>query len=172
VQVPVSRGKARERYSWILVIIAPLAYGLLSLLPLVGGYTYEHSQHVISQVFPTTLPSVTTNYLNVLARDDGLSALFIGIFFATVAATGYRMGQRWAWYTMLWAFLMSTTGLIADAVFQPLPGESISANLLIPIILALMAIGLVLPYRMFFPRSTEIRRKNGKIDRHSFSSLS
>ncbi|HZW55254.1 MAG TPA: hypothetical protein VFF30_03110 [Nitrososphaerales archaeon] len=143
--------RASWRYSWILVFIAPLFEALSGLLPLVGGYAYVHSQNVISQAIPASSSSVTINYLNVLARDEGLAGLFIGIFFAAVAATGYRKGDRWAWYAMLWGFLMGAVGFVVDALVQPLPGEAIVANLLIPVILGLMAIGLALPYRMFFP---------------------
>jgi hypothetical protein len=151
VQAPLDKGKTYERYSWILVIIAPLVVGLAGLLPLVGGYAYAHSTNLISQAIPATAPAATINYLNVTARDDGLSGLFIGTFFAAVAATGYRKGQRWAWYAMLWAFVMVTARFVLDSVFQPLPGAAISANVLILLVLALMAIGLALPYRMFFP---------------------
>lgn len=132
------------------MVIAPLAGALTSLLPLVGGYAYAHSPGVISQVIPASTPSVTLNYLNVLARDDGLQGLLVGIFFTGIAATVYRRGQRLGWYAMLFFFLSSIAGLAMDSL-QPLPGEALAANVLATILLVLVAAGLVLPYRMFFP---------------------
>jgi peptidoglycan/LPS O-acetylase OafA/YrhL len=152
---PIRQEKGYEKYAWILVFVPSLIYGLLSLMPLIGGYYYVHSSGVINQAVPSSTPSVTINYLNVLARDDGLQGLFLGILLA-VAATSYRKGQRLAWYVLFWFFVLSIATTILDAS-QPLPGLTLGGNVLVLVALVLSLLGLFLPYRKFFPNKRQVR---------------
>jgi hypothetical protein len=139
-----------EKYAWILVFIPGLVYGLLSLMPIIGGYYYVHTEAVMNQAVPPSTPTVTINYLNNLARSDGLQALALGLLLAGIAATSFRKGVRLAWYVALWFFLLSVISTSLDIAY-PLPSESESANILVIGLVALMGIGVLLPYRKFFP---------------------
>lgn len=148
--------KGYKRYAWVLVLIWPAIYGLLSLLPLVGGYSYAHTQGVISQVVPSSTPQVTLNYLNELARSDGLLGAFLAFLLVGLAATSYRKGQRLAWYVLFWFFLTTIADLVLSAAEPTLPGTSSSADMLFLVLLAVMALGLILPYRLFFPKNPRV----------------
>lgn len=91
-----------------------------------------------------------------LARLVDLHARVVGAWFVgfslltiAVAATGYRQGERWAWYAFLSWPLVAALVFLLYFVFveQGAPPPLYSS----PAILALSVAGLLLPIRRFFP---------------------
>lgn len=120
-------------------------------------------QSVCSETRPThPSPEVTTGltldqmaaripgllaYISSISRQLGNFMLAMGVLLTGIVAFPYRRGEKWAWYTLwivpvllLVQFLNSNGGL----------GWQFDLGL-VPVTLA----GLLLPYRMFFPRTTE-----------------
>jgi len=116
-----------------------------ALVESVSGATWENLQR--------TDPDVA-NLVNLLSRLVG--ALWVGMSFLAiiVSSTGYRKGERWAWYG-LWAIplvmlLIFTTFFSANLVEgSPKPPALYSA----PGLFAIAALGLLIPIRRFFPKS-------------------
>lgn len=78
-------------------------------------------------------------------RFGGLSDAGFGFLVAVIAATAFREGRTWAWYT-LWSVPAFFT---ASTVLPYLYGLPMVAPIAF-VILALL--GLLLPFRKFFPR--------------------
>ena len=85
-------------------------------------------------------------YFNLVPGGDYAAGfLFLGFVVTTVliSATSYRKGKKWAWY-LLWyvpvfvsaSFLLSAPGEPSAIIFVLLP-----------------VLGLLLPYRKFFPKA-------------------
>ncbi len=144
--------RVNEKYGWVVF----LALGLLWLV--VGLYQIflprELAVEDIQLVLNLTLSELEVS--SPLAMDFvfwlygslGLLKVSWSLFVLAITLTGFRKGEKWAWWT-LWlvpALLVSTgffnTFYIGD-VFQMLQW--------VPI-LSLSLVGLFLPYRKFFPK--------------------
>ena len=92
------------------------------------------------------LPLWLTLFYDITA----LMMVFYGVLTAVVSATAYRRGERWAWFSLLLAFLASSSYLVATAVpflslgLLGISGISIGVPGIL-VILAFLVFGLVLP---------------------------
>jgi len=144
--------KFYEKYAWIIFLIIgvmvvaggiPHALGFNTdptLVQTISGQTIENLKTSIPMFF---------NLYNFYFRGGGLSDLGLAFFIIVISITAYRQGQKWAWYAFWFVpvYFLSWVGLSLT-----LPSES-SSSLIPPltvfIILSLM--GLLLPFRKFFP---------------------
>ena len=85
------------------------------------------------------------DFIRWLTGQWGLMELGVAFFVIATAMTGYRRGERWAWYS-LW-FVPILYGLIA--LLTPW-GQALVPLALLLLVVSLL--GLLLPYRKFFPR--------------------
>jgi hypothetical protein len=72
----------------------------------------------------------------------------------SVAVTAYRRGQRWAWFAM-WLNMVVLVGVVAVATVYDgygLAQERDAAIRTLAVLMALVLVGLLLPFRTFFPR--------------------
>ena len=91
-----------------------------------------------------------TQWLTLFYDTTALMMVFYGVLTAVVSATTYRRGERWAWFSLLLAFLLSSGYLVAAAVpFLSLGLLGISGiSMGVPgilVIVAFLVVGLVLP---------------------------
>jgi hypothetical protein len=78
----------------------------------------------------------------------GLLKLSWSFFVLAITLTGYRRGEKWAWYTM-WSVPVL---LICNALFSAIfTGDASQMLQFIPITIITL-LGLLLSYRKFFPR--------------------
>lgn len=82
--------------------------------------------------------------LRGVSRVAGLAFLGFGLLVVAVAAVPYRRGERWAWFA-LWVVPAFMTGLLV----HELEGDFVQMPALL---LAISLGGLLLPFRVFFPR--------------------
>jgi hypothetical protein len=144
------------RYAWILLLLV----SILSLWIGIGDFTgagdadpalVESAVGITWFELQNADPSVV-NLINILSRLVGSLWIGFALLAIIVSATGFRMGERWAWYG-LWAIplvmlLIFTTFFFADlAEGSPNPPALYSA----PGLFAIAVIGLLLPIRKFFP---------------------
>jgi len=102
-----------RRVAWILVLIVDVSYlawgamaaaspdGLLgaggkAILP--AGYE-GFSGGSWSDLLRTS--PMTANYMIVLYRTYGIHCVVFGLMGSAIAATAFRRGERWAWWTLL-----------------------------------------------------------------------
>jgi hypothetical protein len=78
----------------------------------------------------------------------GLLKISWTIFVIAITLTGYRKGEKWAWYIMWFVPVL----LVSDALFSVIFIGDVSQTLQFIPITTLTLLGLLLPYRKFFPR--------------------
>jgi len=83
------------------------------------------------------------DYLNITWRWMGVNGLAFAILTIAVLVTGYRKGERWAWFAM-WTW---PAFLIAQGIVFPFTWPEMR------ILLVIAAAGLFVPYRRFFPKT-------------------
>ena len=142
----VKAEKAYEKHAWILLFLLGLfgltlggnaIPGVLPPLTDITGLSWDENS-------PQAM--VALEHLRTVSQWIFFSAIFIMV----LAAVPYRRGERWSWF-VLWALPVNLTiGAARDLAlgytgFFPLWWPFI----LILIIVAL--VGLLLPYRKFFP---------------------
>jgi hypothetical protein len=142
--------KIYEKYAWIiffaigvitLVTAVPSALGINTdpgLVQSIAGKTIGELKNSNQMFF---------NLYNYYFRSGGISDIGFAFFLTVISVTAYRRGDKWAWYAFWFvpAFFLGYTGL-------SLTLESSSSTLpplMVFIILSL--VGLLLPFRKFFP---------------------
>ncbi|MFW9910247.1 MAG: hypothetical protein ACFFEF_16945, partial [Candidatus Thorarchaeota archaeon] len=140
------------KYGWIVF----LALGLLWLV--VGLYqiflprelAVEDVQLVLNLELSELEWSspVAMEFVYWLYGSLGLLKVSWSLFVLAITLTGFRRGEKWAWYT-LWLVpaLLVSTGLFNTFYI----GDASQMLQWIPI-LSLSLVGLFLPYRKFFPK--------------------
>jgi len=81
-------------------------------------------------------------YIKWWFRTLGFWVLAVAVFVMVISSTGYREGQKWAWYSLLY---LPVHILIHILIWPWL------APILLGVLLIAIA-GLLLPFRRFFPR--------------------
>ena len=126
------RAEAYGRNAWIILFAT-------AVLGIFGG---------VSVMVPTNptyqLPSVIW-----IIRAWGLTWIGFNILALVLIVGPYRRGERWAWYT-LWLMPLLLVGYF---VLSP----ELTMNLVLAILSA--ALGLLLPYRRYFPHAEQQRSR-------------
>ncbi len=144
--------KVYEKYAWVIL----LAVGLLWL---VVGFVAVFQPEGI---FEADAQSVTNMPWSELKASSPMAADFVifvygqmgllkiswSLFILAITLTGYRRGEKWAWYMLLLAPIL----LVSDAVFSAVFIGDINQVLPFIPITAITMLGLLLPYRIFFPK--------------------
>ncbi len=119
--------KGYEKYSWVTFLPGIVFYLVIGLGHILSPGTVEPSAP------PTDV------------RLFGLGLIGLVVFGLAIIMTGFRRGEKWAWYS-LWYYPIFFASIFAlnttDAYW--------TTNSSVFLILSL--IGLLLPYRKFFPR--------------------
>jgi hypothetical protein len=141
-----------EKYAWMIL----LAVGLLWLV--VGIVAVFQPEGI----FEADAQAVTNMPWNELKASSPMAADFVifvygqmgllkiswTFFVLAITLTGYRKGEKWAWY-MMWSV---PALLVSDAVFSVVFIGDINQALQFIPITAITMLGLLLPYRIFFPK--------------------
>ena len=124
-----------------------------------GGATFVDGESVLFQrLTGTTWADLqatdpgAANLIDWQVRASGTNLLIMGILMVAVSFTGFRKGDRWAWYAMwvwpLWTILAIL--LLSSAATQPGPGTPIPI-LSGSVLLVISLVALAMSYRKFFP---------------------
>jgi hypothetical protein len=147
----VRKEKPYEKFAWII----PFAMGLFFLLSMVAtllspviltgaeGAVKSLTGITFSQLAESN-PGVA-NYIYYLIRIFAIFSAGLGAFFMIVSATAYRKGELWAWY-LTWVVPVL---FLLDFANDYLAFGYVDVGSLF--ILVILVIGLLLPYRRFFP---------------------
>ena len=114
--------KRLQRVAWILILVVDVAYiawgGMAAGWPehllgpagtpiLTAGYE-GYSKGSWSELSSTA--PMTANYIELVFRMYGLYCAVFGLMGSAIAATAFRRGDRWAWWTLL---VSNTVALVA-----------------------------------------------------------
>ena len=132
--------KNTSRYAWLLLFIVGLglayyAYDNLIVIPALDPADPDRGW-----AWLTSDPDVI-EYIKWWFRTLGFWVLAVAIFVMVISSTGYRKGQKWAWYSMLYLPVHILVHILLWPWFAPI---------LLGVLLFVLA-GLALPFRRFFP---------------------
>jgi len=144
--------KAYEKHAWIL----PFALGVLFLPTAVQNLLGidpdpTTAERIIGMTFSELRASNPGLFDLALyyVRFSGLADLGFAFLITAISVTAYRRGEKWAWYA-LWSlpafFIVSAT-----IVLSTLGSTALELVLLILFMISSL-LGLLFPYRKFFPR--------------------
>ena len=89
-----------------------------------------------------------SNFVIFVYGQMGLLKISWSLFILAITLTGYRRGEKWAWYILLLAPIL----LVSDALFSSIFIGDVSQTLAFIPITTITLLGLLLPYRKFFPK--------------------
>jgi hypothetical protein len=148
-----------ERHAWKVLLFFAVWMALIGVPDiLVGGSFYQEAEGTsLGAITGMTWEQLEAASPNATAMIDfkmrlgGVQFLFLGLFSMAIVLTGFRRGERWAWYTM-WLdplFLGLHSLVILSAYKYPeagIPVPLVSG----PVVLVITALTLALSYRKFF----------------------
>jgi hypothetical protein len=88
------------------------------------------------------------SFLSSTLVDDGISGVGLAVFGMVVSLTGYRKGEKWAWYVS-WSMPI---GILAAQLNVYALTRSLMVIYLAAAFTIVSLLALLLPYRQFFPR--------------------
>lgn len=150
--------KAYERYAWIILFVVAVIFALFGLGDIILATAADPAiVEGITGLTPEELGAISPEALhlaNFQTRASGGIFLIAGLLAAAIAWTGFRRGERWAWYALLTLPLLNVLIFVVvythvDFSAGVLPPPLLSA----PVFLAITVVGLLLPIRRFFPKA-------------------
>ena len=155
-----------ERHAWKVLLGVSLLVGFFGVGDMLGGASDLQNgetimMHSLTDMSWNELQAADPNAANLIDlkfRTDGASLVMIAALSATICLTGFRRGQRWAWYA-LWAlpaWMALTVFFVFNAVKYPrygTPVPVISGSILFVV----CATCLGLSYRKFFKKESSNR---------------
>ena len=151
-ETEVVRARAYERYAWILPLIIGMMGILFGSIVAISGEPPEQEAFaniagLTWQEAQSEIPGVA-DYITITLRSEGQFIVAFGVFITAISIFPYRRGERWAWYT-LWLIPVFTSILAARVFIAGGMGWNI-----ILVQLGIILLGLLLPYRKFFPKKS------------------
>ena len=144
--------KVYEKYAWIIIF----AIGLITLLTgiphIMGVNTDPTTAEGIIGMTLDELKASNPGFFNLYDfyfRFGGLSDMAFGFLVTVISATAYRMGKRWAWYS-IWS--IPAFFLASAAITMSVDPSSSSILPFVTLFVILSLFGLFLPFRRFFPK--------------------
>ena len=148
-----------ERHAWKVLLGVNLLVGFFGIGDMLGGASDLQNgetimMHSLTDMSWNELQAASPNAANLIDmkfRTDGATLAAFAVLSAAICLTGFRRGQRWAWYA-LWAlpaWLALIIFFVSNSVKHPrygIPVPIISGSILF----AICAIFLALSYRKFF----------------------
>ena len=157
--------KAYEKHAWKLLFAMGVVLLVLGVPQLFGVHPDPiHEERILGMTIEELEASDPRGYdlfvFNVIA--GGLLFLGFAILVMAISATAYRRGEKWAWYALwsipalfigfmtLWINAGATLTVLALVGGRGVLQEGLP---FFELLLILSLLGLLLPYRKFFPKS-------------------
>ena len=148
-----------ERHAWKILLSVSLLIGFFGVNDLVGGAAVLQNvesvlMHSITGLSWNELQAASlkvANLIDLKFRTGGVSLATIALLSMAVCLTGFRRGERWAWYALwvipLWKLLPVFFILIANK----LPGSGTPEPVMSGSILSVACVSMLgLLFRKFF----------------------
>jgi hypothetical protein len=94
---------------------------------------------------------VATDFVRWIYGAMGLLKMSWSFLVLAITLTGYRRGEKWAWYTLWLVPALLVSSALFNASFTGDPSKMLEW---IPIT-TISLLGLLIPYRKFFPRQSQ-----------------
>lgn len=117
--------RGAEQHGWKVALALALVLGLFGALDLVGGAAdLQDGETVLIHALTgkswdelQAADPVAAHLIEWKSRSDGATLLALAVLGAAVCLTGFRSGQRWAWYAVwtlpAWAVITVVSVLLA-----------------------------------------------------------
>ncbi len=141
-----------EKYGWVIYLALGLLWLVVGLnqvfLPdaLMGNEVQRVTGMSLSELEASN--PVAIELVHFLFGAIGNLKISWSFFVLAITLTGYRRGEKWAWYT-LWSV---PALLVSNALFSVIFIGDVSQTLQFIPITTISLLGLLLPIRKFFPR--------------------
>ena len=143
-----------EKYAWVIFLALGLMWMVVGLVQVFSpDELLETDAQLITGMSWSELKASSPVATDLVRFHYGLMGLLKtswSLFVLAIALTGYRKGEKWAWYTLWLAPLILVWSAIFNVSFV---GDVNRALQSIPIITVTL-LGLLLPIRKFFPRKS------------------
>lgn len=144
--------RLHEKYGWLVYLALGLLWLVVGIMQAFSpdGLIDNEAQLVTDLPWSELKASdpMASELLRFTYGGLGLLKMSWSLLVLVITLTGYRRGEKWAWYTMwLVPILLVSCALFNASWF----GRVNEALQFIPIT-SVSLLGLILPYRKFFPR--------------------
>ncbi len=129
------------KYSWLILFTIGLALLYYAYDNIVVIPALDPADPDRGWAWLTSDPQVI-EYIKSWFRNFGIWVLAVAVFVLVISATGYREGQRWAWYSLLYLPVHIAIHMFIWPWTIPI----------LAVMMIMTLIGLFMPLRMFFPR--------------------
>jgi len=153
--------KVYEKYAWILLFAIGVIFLVIGVPHTLGINTDPETVERIIGMTLNELKDSNPGFFDLhifYFRFGALSDLGFGFFITAISLTAYRKGEKWAWYAFwfLPAYFIGSAAI--DIGIESIGIES-SLSMLLPITMfvILSLLGLLLPYRKFFPSKANLK---------------
>jgi hypothetical protein len=144
--------KFYEKYAWVIVTAIGLLIGVGGAPHTLGVNSspdiVESFVGMAMSEFKVSNPNFYDVY-DFYFRAGGWSDMGFAFFVIVISATAYRRGEKWAWY-ILWSVPVFFLGHAAITLNFGSSTSSLIPFLTVFVILSIL--GLILPFRKFFPK--------------------
>lgn len=143
--------KGYEKHAWIILFFFGILWLMYSFYLFIGSpeasIAFESRAGIAWSELVASSPGVA-DAVTYIIRFAGITLGALSIFVIAASLTSYRRGERWAWYTF-WT-LPVLPGI--DLALEVSGGVGSVALLWDGPLLIIPLLGLLLPYRKFFPK--------------------
>jgi hypothetical protein len=144
--------RAYVKYGWVVFLALGLLWLVVGLTQVFNpdGLLENEAQHVTDMSLSeleTSCPEAT-KLVRFLIGAVGMLKTSWSFLVLAITLTGYRRGEKWAWYT-LW---LVPALLVGQGLFNSVLLGDVKEMLQWIPITTVSLLGLLLPYRKFFPR--------------------
>ena len=147
---PTKKERAREKYGWVVYLFVGLLWVVYGLTQVFNPENLRDAQNItgLSLSELEVKSPEATELVYFLYGALGMLKTSWSFLVLAITLTGFRKGEKWAWYT-LW--LVPAT-LVGQGIFNSFfHGDFNEMLTWIPITIVSL-VGLFLPFRKFFPR--------------------
>lgn len=148
-----------ERHAWKVLVAVSLILGFFGVSDMVGGASdlqngetvFMHSITGMSWNELQVASPRVANLIDVKFRGDGAALTTIALLSMAICLTGFRRGERWAWYA-LWALpLWMILTVFFILTINKLPGSGTPVPMISGSFLSVICLSMLgLSYRKFF----------------------
>ncbi|MBY8998545.1 MAG: hypothetical protein KGD60_12510 [Candidatus Thorarchaeota archaeon] len=140
--------KLYEKYAWIILS----AIGILTILGglphALGINTDPATAESIAGIALSSLQPGAFALYDFYFKFGGWSDVAFAFFLTVISSTAYRKGEKWAWYALWFVpiYFLGSAGIVMSvpAAMSLLP--------FLAVFTILPVLGLLLPFRKFFPK--------------------
>ena len=141
-----------EKYAWVVFLALGVLWVVVGFVQAFfpDGLAEADAQLITGMSWSELkdLSPEATDLARFLYGGMGMLKMSWSFFVLAITLTGYRKGEKWAWYIMLLVPILLLSSAIFNAGFV---GDVFQMMEWIPI-MTVTLLGLLLPYRKFFPR--------------------